>query len=124
MSLRNNLVLVFGVVFTLVGLLGFVQDPILNLFDVDLVHNLVHLVSGIAGLASFRSEIWSKLYSQILGAVYALVTVIGFVSPSDHVLGIIHINTADDYLHLVLAVALLAVGFGLDFVKSSRQAAA
>jgi hypothetical protein len=113
--------LVFGVVFTLVGLLGFVpgvtstdadgHQLLLGLFMVDAVHNLVHLASGVVGLAAAASDRYAKLYLVGFGGVYALVTLIGFFTSP--VLGFLHVNTADNWLHLVLAVGLLGAGLGL-----------
>ena len=106
---------VFGVVFILVGVLGFFQNPVLGPFEVDTVHNLVHLVSGVAliafaGAAALRA----------VGVVYLLVTVLGFVMGEGDLLGIMHVNAADNWLHLVLAVALI----GASFAKGSAPAAA
>jgi hypothetical protein len=55
---------------------------------------------------------YAKLYFQIFGSVYALVTVIGFIQKTT-VLGIFHVNTADNFLHLGLAIAIAGIGFGL-----------
>jgi hypothetical protein len=111
LSIRNILVLVFGVVFTLVALLGFLgNDPVLGLFEVDLLHNLVHLVSGLAAFACFRSESLSAMYGKVMGAVYGLVTILGFFSTGS-ILGLISINAADNYLHLFLTIGLLVIGF-------------
>jgi hypothetical protein len=61
----------------------------------------------------------ARLWFQIFGAVYALVAILGFMTPNGMLLGFISNNPADTWLHVVLAVAMLAIGFG-----SSKQAAA
>jgi hypothetical protein len=116
----RKLSVLFGVVFLLVGILGFVpaltpvdadgMPLLLGLFMVGTIHNIIHLASGVAALLGSKSEQYASLYFKIFGAVYALVTVIGFVQ-KDTVLGLIHVNTADNFLHLVLAVAILGIGF-------------
>ena len=112
--------LVFAAVFLLIGILGFVPAAIpdgnlLGIFKVDTLHNIIHLLSGAVALyVGLTSEAHSKLYFQVFGSVYALVTLVGFLqynSPTE--LGLFAINPADHYLHLVLAVAMLAIGFGL-----------
>jgi len=114
---------VFGAVFLLVGVLGFVpafspehsdgMRHLLGLFMVGGVHNVIHLLSGAAAvLGASKGEKYAQLYFRVFGAVYALVTVVGFIQ-GDTVLGLIHVNAADNFLHLVLAVAILGVGFGL-----------
>jgi hypothetical protein len=104
--------IVIGIVFVLVGLLGFVNNPVLGLFLVDPVHNLIHLISGIVLLAGAFSSLGSSMALKIIGIVYAIVAVLGFVLPYP-LLGFIAMNTADQWLHVVLAVVILAAGFGL-----------
>lgn len=119
----KQLAIAVGAVFTLVGLLGItgILSPteadghrhVLGLFAVDGLHNAVHLLSGIAGIAAgLSSARASRLWFQIFGAVYALVTVIGFVQ-GDTILGLLVTNTADNFLHLALAALLLGIGFGV-----------
>jgi hypothetical protein len=113
--------LVFGVVFLLIGLLGFVpgitstaddgMQLLLGLFMVDSVHNVIHLVSGVAGLIGAVSDVYAKWYLIIFGLVYALVTLVGFFDQT--IFGLLHVNTADNILHFVLAVGLLGAGFGI-----------
>jgi hypothetical protein len=124
---------VFGVVFLLVGVLGFVPalSPthadgmryLLGLFMVGGVHNVIHLLSGAAALfGASQSEKYAKLYFQIFGSVYGLVTIIGFIQKTT-VLGIFDVNTADNFLHLGLAVVILGIGFLLK-PASPRKAVA
>jgi hypothetical protein len=120
----KNLAFLFGVVFLLVGVLGFlpVLAPIhsdgmhyfLGLFMVGTVHDIIHLVSGAAAiLGGLKSEKYAQLYFRVFGSVYALVTVIGFIQKTT-VLHIFMVNKADNFLHLILAVIILAIGFGVN----------
>lgn len=114
--------LLFGVVFVVIGLLGFVpalapkdssgMPLLLGVFMVGALHNIIHLASGVLALASTKSEKYAKLYFQVFGVVYAVVTVVGFVQ-KDTVLGLFPINLADNFLHLVIALASLALGFAV-----------
>lgn len=124
----RKLAISFGAVFILVGILGFVpalapresdgMRYLLGLFMVGTVHNLIHLLSGVAALiAGFTSEKYAKSYFQIFGIVYGLVTVIGFIQQTT-VLGLFPIDLADNFLHLALSAVILFVGFG---IKSSRK---
>jgi hypothetical protein len=119
----RTLAVVFGIIFVLVGLMGFVPalSPqqsdgmryLLGLFMVGGVHNVIHLASGIAALlGGLTSAKFSKLYFQIFGPVYGIVTIIGFIQ-GHTVLGLFHVNLADNFLHLGLAVAISAIGYGL-----------
>lgn len=107
---------VFGAVFVLVGLLGFVggltpKGNLLGLFAVSPLHNIIHLAGGLVLLvAAFTAEgRGARATLLVFGAVYALVTVLGFVAgPLLTKLGVA-INGMDNVLHLVLAVALLGV---------------
>lgn len=113
--------MVFGVVFLLIGLLGFVpgitttnsdgMQMLLGVFMVDALHNSIHLVSGLLGLWGAMNDKYAKWYLVGMGVVYALLAIIGFFDTG--LLGITMTNTADTWLHLVLAVALLGAGLGL-----------
>lgn len=130
----KNLAVLFGVVFLAVGVLGFIpalapmhsdgMRYLLGLFMVGGVHNAIHLLSGIAALlAGLTSAKYSQWYFRIFGSVYALVTVIGFIQKTT-VLGIFDVNTADNFLHLALAVVILAIGFGVSATSSRSSLAA
>ena len=104
--------IVIGILFVLVGLLGFVNNPVLGFFLVDPIHNLIHIISGVVLLAGAFSSLGSSMALKIIGVVYALVAILGFFLPYP-LLGIIAMNTADQWLHVVLAVVILAAAFGL-----------
>ncbi len=113
----QTLAWVFGVVLTLVGVLGFVpgitsDGMLLGIFSVDGLHNIIHLVSGLAALAAAWGMWNARLYFQVFGVVYGLVTVVGFLQ-GDTVLGLIGVNMADNVLHLLIAAVALYAGFGM-----------
>lgn len=109
--MSNKLLTVLGVVFVLVGLVGFFNHPVFGLFEVDTMHNIVHLLSGIlAVIVASKGEGPSRRFAKVFGAAYLVVAIIGFIQ-GNTVLGIISINAADNYLHTLLAIILLAVGF-------------
>lgn len=101
-----------GVVFVVVGLLGFVNDPVLGVFEVDMLHNVIHILSGVLALAAVGMGVdIMRLYAKVFGVVYGLVGVVGFVMPGDMILGLFEANLADDLLHVALAAVFLYVGF-------------
>jgi hypothetical protein len=115
----KKLAMVFGAVFALVGVLGFIpgittDNMLLGIFHVDTIHNLIHLVTGVVGFyLGSTSDSGSKSWFQIFGVIYALVAILGFVYGDKAILGIVSNNMADTWLHVVLAAALLAIGFGM-----------
>lgn len=119
----KNSVLVLGIVLTLVGILGFFNNPIIGLFDVNALHNLVHLVSGVLAIIfAVNSEKAARSFAQWFGVIYGLVTILGFVVPS-FTSKLLAVNPADNYLHLVLAVVFLLLGFASKPAASSMEAA-
>lgn len=124
----KKVTLTFGIVFTLVGILGFIpgfttpgeegKSLLLGLFEVDATHNVVHLLSGLVALAASTNARYSKMYLIGFGVVYALVTLLGFIM--DPVLGFLTVNGADNLLHLLLTIGLLGAGLG---IKDDREAA-
>jgi len=113
----KKLATVFGVVFLLIGVLGFVpaatpNGHLLGIFDVSPIHNIIHILSGVAALAgAYSSEKYAQLYFRVFGVVYGLVTVLGFVQ-GNTVLGLIGVNVADNLLHLAITAVALYAGFG------------
>ena len=108
---KSMLAKIFGVGFILVGVLGFVNDPVLGLFEVDTMHNIIHIVSGIAALALGMNDRGAATYGKVFGIIYGLVTILGFIMPEGNLLGMMQINMADNILHLVLTAGLLYLGF-------------
>lgn len=109
---------VLAVVFLAVGVLGFVpaiapNGFLLGIFEVDGLHNVIHLVSGLAFLwAALADEKTGRMVFKVFGVIYAIVAVVGLVQ-GDTVLGLFGTNLADHLLHVVLAVVILYIGFGM-----------
>jgi Domain of unknown function (DUF4383) len=114
--MAKTLAMVFGVVFVLVGLLGFVGNPIVGttgLFETDGLHNIVHLLVGIILIVvAATAAQMSSMTLKIVGVVYLLLAVVGFVTEGGGpLLGLVTANVADTYLHLVLGAVILIAGF-------------
>ena len=115
----KKIAIAFGIVFIVVGILGFVSavtpnDRLLGYFLVNAAHNFVHLATGVVALiVGFAGERASRLFFQIFGVVYALVAVLGFVTPDKPLLGIVANNPADTWLHVLIAIVSLFIGFGI-----------
>ena len=118
---------VLGIVFLIVGVLGYINNPLVGpngIFVTNNMHNLVHIVSGIFLLIGVYTALTPSLALKILGVVYAIVAVLGFVmmKGSDGVMFGIAMNMLDHWLHVVLAIVLLAAGFGLPAVARPATA--
>ncbi|MCW2972031.1 MAG: hypothetical protein JWN72_304 [Thermoleophilia bacterium] len=108
---------IFGVVLTLVAILGFIvnsdQDTTESLlgFDVNLTHNFVHLATGVLGLlAGFTALISARIYAIVFGVVYTALGIWGLVHGDGFdPFGIFgEIDMADNFLHL--AIGLVGIG--------------
>lgn len=102
---------VLGVFLLIIGVAGFFVDGTLFVFEVDPVHNVVHILSGVVALAASGSYAYSRMFLIIFGLVYGLVAVLGFAMNGD-IVGLFHANMEDNYLHTGIAVVCLLVGFG------------
>jgi hypothetical protein len=114
-----------GAILVLAGIIGFVPNPITSgegaIFAVNAAHNLVHIVSGLFLLAGAYAGLGGALVLRILGVVYVVVAILGFVS-GDMILGLVSNNAGDSWLHVVLAIVLVAAGFGLSDGETSSSA--
>lgn len=114
--MARTILLLLGIVLTGVGVLGFFNDPLLGIFEVDTLHNIVHLGSGVLALIFAGNIESSQLYGKIMAAVYGLMTLAGVLSADSEVLGM-SMNTADNVLHLAFTLSFLYVGFAPEAQK-------
>ncbi|HTT00547.1 MAG TPA: DUF4383 domain-containing protein [Steroidobacteraceae bacterium] len=109
----------FGIVFLAVGILGFVpgitnNQMLLGIFHVNAMHNVVHLISGAVALwAGLTSAGYARTYFRVFGIVYGLVALLGFYVGNGLLLGLISNNAADTWLHVLIAVVALVLGFAV-----------
>ncbi|MFE0929258.1 DUF4383 domain-containing protein [Streptomyces mutabilis] len=118
--------LLVGVVFLLVGVAGFIpgitthydtmefaahhsEAELLGLFQVSVLHNLVHLAFGVAGLALSRTPSGAGLYLFAGGAIYLVLWLYGMVIDHDSAANFVPLNTADNWLHLALGLGMIAL---------------
>ena len=110
----------FGFVFLLIAVLGFLAsgmsmeaDPalaprVLGLFPVNVLHNAIHLLFGVWGLAASRTVAGASLFAKAAGAIYLVLAIAGFFIPSTF--GLIPIGGHDIWLHAIIGLVLLTVG--------------
>jgi Domain of unknown function (DUF4383) len=120
--------LAFGVIYLAAGILGFLpflggsytqtNSALLGIFQINLLHNLVHVVIGIAGLAAASSTANSRTYGQIVGVLLLLLGVIGVFSANP--LGLVYLGGLDIALHLVSGAVLAYFGFAAPVSERSR----
>jgi hypothetical protein len=124
MTVARGFALVFGAIYVVVGLLGFIRPltdapgdavlhhhtaNLLGIFSINWFHNLAHIAIGALGLAAARQTNTSRLYAQAIGVAYAGLFVIGLFT--GNFLDILPLNGPDNVLHLASAVVALAIGF-------------
>ena len=125
--------LLVGVVFVLVGILGFVPGitthfgdlsfaghdsgaQLLGVFQVSVLHNLVHLLFGVAGIALSRTWDGSRSYLLVGGLVYLVLWLVGMFSAMDW----LPADVSDHWLHFVLGLGMIAVGYVLSRDREQR----
>jgi hypothetical protein len=126
---------IFGAVYILVGLLGFAVTGgvtfvatsgglLLGIFEVNPLHNVVHLLVGAALLIAGLTRVAAaKATNTTIGAVYLLLGIVGFFLVGTDA-NILALNTPDHFLHLVSAIVLLGVGLGADRTVRANSAVA
>jgi hypothetical protein len=123
----QNVTRLVGIVFLLVGVAGFIPGITTNLYDglefagndgnaellgvfkVSILHNLVHGLFGIAGLALAQTASGARTFLVGGGAIYIVLWLLGLLGGADWIPS----NTADDWLHLGLGVGMIGLGVAL-----------
>ena len=125
----RTVTLVVGATFLLVGVLGFVpgvvtdhdqlemaghhsEAHLLGLFQVSVLHNVVHLLFGVVGLLAASRPRWSVGYLVGGGLAYLVLWVYGLAVDQTHDANFVPLNDADNWLHLGLGVGMIALGVG------------
>ena len=120
--------LIYGLVFLLVGILGFIpgvttnydslallgadsEALLLGIFQVSILHNVVHVLFGVAGLALARTARSSRHFLLWGGVIYAVLWIYGLLIDHDSAANFVPVNDADNWLHLVLAATMIAFSF-------------
>lgn len=119
---------VSGVVFLIVGILGFIpgittnysamefaghesQAMLLGIFQVSVLHNIVHLLFGIAGIAMAKTAPGARRFLLVGGILYLILWLYGLVVAQDSEANFVPVNSADDWLHLVLGAGMIGLSF-------------
>jgi hypothetical protein len=132
-----------GVVFLLVGILGFIPGitthysdlkfaghnsdaKLLGLFNVSILHNIVHLLFGVAGVALAKTWEGAKTYLLYGGLIYLVLFVYGVIWHSNTSANFVPVNWADNILHLGLGIGMIGLGvvLGKETVRRDRPAPA
>ena len=131
--------LVFGIVFAVVGFLGFVAAPpppdapaltmehghgmVLGMFPTNTAHNIVHLLFAVLGIVAWTGR-WARGYFQLLALAYGTLTVLGLIPATQTTFGLIPIWGNDVWLHGLIAGASAYFGFVRGNVDLSHHTAA
>jgi Domain of unknown function (DUF4383) len=131
--------LLVGLVFLLVGILGFIPGittnydelkfaghesdaQLLGIFDVSILHNIIHLVFGLAGLALARTMVGARQYLVGGGVIYLAIFVYGLIWGADEGgANFVPMNWADNILHLVLGLGMIGLGVVLGKEEPVRR---
>ena len=119
--------MLFGIIFLIVGVAGFIPGittdydrltvfddvgaKLLGIFGVNIIENIAHLLYGIAGLALARTWSGAKNYFIWGGLIYVALWLYGLIIDLESAANFMGLNTAANWLHLVLGVAMVAAGY-------------
>jgi hypothetical protein len=138
-SATQKVALVFGIVFLVVGIAGFIPGltsqmsgmqmaghgssaMLLGTFQVSVLHNIVHLAFGVAGVAFARSFRGARGFLIWGGVVYLVILIYGLFASGATAANFVPLNTADNWLHAFLGVVMILLGVLLGRRDSSRTA--
>lgn len=120
--------LLYGVVFLLVGVAGFIPGltenvgdlqfagpeghaMLLGIFHVSILHNIVHLLYGVAGVALARTPGSARQFLLWGGVIYLLLALYGVFIDYESAANFVPLSNANNWLHLVLGVTMVGLSF-------------
>jgi glucose uptake protein GlcU len=126
-SVNSTVAAVFGAAFTLTGLAGFfvsetfaaTDDDALLGFEVNHLHNIVHLLIGLALLGASRRTESARRLNLLIGATYLLLGLLGWFVTGTEV-NVLALNSADHLLHLASGAVLVGVALAADTRARAR----
>ena len=128
-TLVQTLAALVGATFLIVGIAGFIpgitshlyggldfaghdsQAKLLHVFQTSWLHNIVHLAFGIAGLMLARTWAGARTYLIGGGVIYLALWLYGLIVGQDSGANFVPMNTADDWLHFILGLGMIGLGF-------------
>ena len=140
-SAVQSAALLAGIVFLALGILGFVPGitthygdlsfagpdsgaKLLGIFQTSILHNVVHLLFGLVGIAMARSWEGARTFLIGGGVVYLVLFVYGLLAHGDSSANFIPVNSADNVLHVAFGVAMIVLGLvlGRELIPTDRTA--
>lgn len=107
-----------GVLFLLLGVTGFFTHELFGMIHFDIVHNIIHLGIGAAGVLAMRTEETAIKFAKTVGILYVVLGILGIVLPD--MLGMMHMENAENVLHLVVGVIGLYLGFTAQTIQTVK----
>lgn len=117
--MTKTIATLFGVIYLIVGVAGFfpqlggsmsmTSNTLLGVASVNVLHNIVHLIIGLAGLSGGRTDAGAASFGKTFGVILIVIGLLGFLTPN--LLGILPIGGYDIWIHLVTGAVLAYVGF-------------
>ena len=140
-DLVRTIAMAVAAVFTLLGILGFIpgittdydelafatndsEAMLLGIFQVSILHNIVHLAFGLVGFAMARTVDGARTFLIGGGLIYLVLWIYGLLIDQDSGANFIPINTADNWLHFGLGVGMVLLGFVTARDRAARTTAA
>lgn len=135
----QTMAMLVGIVFLLVGILGFIpgitsnfddisfagnesEAELLGIFQTSILHNIVHILFGIAGLALARTWEGARTFLIGGGVIYLVLWLYGLIVDKESDANFVPLNSADDWLHFFLGLGMIGLGFVLGRDRPARAA--
>ncbi len=122
---------IFGIIYLIVGIIGFIPgisppvgagapplilsgfyDNVIGLFTTNWLHDAVHILVGIGGIAAAASFAKSRTYWQSIAVIFAILFILGIIPATNTVFGLVPLFGADVWLHLLTVIVAAYFGWG------------
>ncbi|MBT3282670.1 DUF4383 domain-containing protein [bacterium] len=100
---------IIGIIVTLAGIIGFFSAPVLGMLETNTIQNVIWIILGLAIIMGTKKG--TTKCKKIIGAIFAILGILGIALSGDMVIGIIESTNAVNYFHLIIGIILIIIGF-------------
>lgn len=100
---------IIGIIVALAGIIGFFNNPVIGILETNTIQNVVYIILGLLILMSTMKG--HMMVTKIIGIIFAVLGILGFVLSGDTVIGLVESTTNVNSFNLIVGIIVLLIAF-------------